>query len=333
MELMQLGPAGGARRYVLVNGETIIGRRPDCRIVLDAPSIRYRHARLFSVDGSTVIHAIDDAWPVYVNGEPVERRMLADGDDIELGPYRMRYLDKAEPGPTDDVALAAEPESPAAGNPHTDVPDHARAPALFAPADDDPTSQAPEPLAAAHDDSEDAAPLTFDPVTFTDAASEHQTVDEDEVPPAADEADLQWDVDEVHPQSASTEMDLPWATEEIDLQPAADAPRPAPATGETAPHPGADEPAAAPAPGFHLDILTGINQGRRVALTRDIVVLGFNQQRLVEMQNEDGALSLRRIDDEAVAHLNGLPIPDEPTEARPGDVISLQRIELRIHQG
>lgn len=308
MELMQLGPTGGAHRYMLVNGETVIGRRPDCRIVLDAPSIRHRHARLFSVDGSTVIHAIDDAWPVYVNGERVTRRVLADGDDIELGPYRMRYLNEAEPGRTDDVPLAAEPQPPAAGSPPTDAPEHARAPALFSPADDDPATQAPEPLAAAHDDSEATAPLTFDPLTFTDAANVHQPVDGDQAPPTP----------------AAAGMDRQTASDDTESQPPA---------GETDPRPGAEEPAAAPAPGFHLDILTGINQGRRVALTRDIVVLGFNQQRLVEMQNADGALSLRRVDDEAVAHLNGLPIPDEPTEARPGDVISLQRIDLRIHQG
>jgi len=212
MELTLSGPAGGdTRRYPLAVGETVIGRRPDCRIVLDAPSISPRHVRLFVVEGSAVLYSLDDTWPVHVNGSPVRRRELAHGDEIELGPYRLRFADPAA--------------------------DHAGAPA--------------------HDDAVDTEDFDSGPVPETLAFA----------PPA-----------------------------------------------------------------YHLDILSGINRGRRVALNSDLVVLGFDHQRLVELRNDAGTLSLRRLDDDALAHLNGAELTDEPTTAMPGDVISLQRIELRIHQ-
>lgn len=242
MNLMLLGPDGreGAR-YTLANGETIIGRRPDCRIVLDAPSIAPRHARLFCVDGHTVIYTIDEAWPVYVNGTPVERQVLVEADEIELGHYRMRYGDAASAPEREEDESFGE----------------SRAAKAVSPAEPDQAATA--------------------------APSE---------PPG----EAQW----------------PEETE------------PADAGGE-------DGDARAPDKAYHLDILTGINRGRRVAVTRDRVVLGFNQEPLVELRNDDGALSLRRIAEDAAAELNGAPLAEEPAEAKAGDVISVQRIELRIH--
>lgn len=420
MELIHLVPASGeARRYTLANGETIIGRRPDCRIVMDAPAIRHRHARLFSVDGSTIIHGIDDAWPVYVNGEPVQRRVLADGDEIELGPYRMRYVDGSRPERAHDTPTAPDPYP--AGDLDTDASANEPVPGPFTPAvEDDPLPESPPVSAGEHDESEDAAPLFFNPMTAT--ADPHESADDDDQPyPGSAESEPEEIADYPTPAAAVEQTDLPWSADEtipptdddavpesttnealsaspahedeleslldaIDPWPHPDDTDPRPVNDEIDPYQHASEPdrdsaadtidpqpaddefdrsseanptATQPAgdatdsmpsvnedesqraagtrqpdagPDYHLDILTGINQGRRVTLTQDLVVLGFNRQRLVALHNDAGALTLRRIDDEAVAHLNGAPISDEPTEARPGDVISLQRIDLRVHQ-
>ncbi|HSH42939.1 MAG TPA: FHA domain-containing protein, partial [Arenicellales bacterium] len=108
MELILTAPEGDTRRrYALGNGETVIGRRPDCDIVLDAPSIPERHARLFALDGYVVIRALDSHWPVYVNGEPIDRRPLAHGDEIELGHYRLRC--DMQPGDRETGNEAAGP--------------------------------------------------------------------------------------------------------------------------------------------------------------------------------------------------------------------------------
>lgn len=229
MELTLVGRDGDeGARFTLPNGEVMIGRRPDCHIVLDAPSISPRHARIFCIDGHAVLYAVDGKWPVYVNGHAVNRRVLVDADEIELGHYRLRCTEAGR-----------EPEVEAL-------------PPLVEPAVEEPSAAEP-PRAAGPS------------------------------PPAGDRASS--------------------------------------GTGDEAP---------APPRRFHLDILSGINQGRRVALTHDRVVLGFNQQRLVELHNTGEALSLRRISDEADVRFNGEPLADEPAETKPGDMVSLQRIALRI---
>ena len=67
MELMLIGQSDEEnRRYTLSNGEIQIGRRPDCDIVLNAPSIATRHARVFSLDEQAVIYGIAPEWPTIV---------------------------------------------------------------------------------------------------------------------------------------------------------------------------------------------------------------------------------------------------------------------------
>lgn len=371
MELTLFGPAGdGSRRYTLANGETIIGRRPDCRIVLDAPSISARHARLFTVDGHAVIHGLDEAWPVYVNGEPVKRRILAAGDDIELGPYRLRYTDggivgtvdpepetELEPGPETDpepieIGPADTPEwpgpdtgeldkalahaSPSDGERMDTAPDAAEPtePAAVADAPPEPESES-ESAASSFPDTE---PETVETVDREHTKAEWETPDRADVDADADAAAADGiEADAGDAGIAAPEPVEPDRAPPIETGPA-DAGAP-PVMDDLEPDGGGDEAPGTPvetgserADGFHLDILTGINRGRRVTLTNDLVVLGFNQQRLVEIRNDEGALSLRRLDDDAAAELNGVPITDEPGEAKPDDVISLQRIEMRIHR-
>lgn len=283
MELILHGPAADKeRRYTLANGETIIGRRPDCRIILNAPSISPRHARLFAVDGHVVIYAVDDASPVYINGEPTVRRVLAHEDEIELGHYRMRYVDDATAGNGEDASTTVS-GTDEIGEPSTDVAAPVPAELTFTPAVDD--------------DGDEASPGDAE---VSDRAH-------DDVGGDATVTDL-----EAAPRPDSSPVSTPGWRDDDESLPADSGP--------------------VPRGTYHLDVLTGINRGRRVALTHDLVVLGFNRQRLVEIRNDHGTLSLRRVDDEATAELNGTPISEEPAEAKAGDVISLHRIDLRIHQ-
>lgn len=354
MELMLYRSGSeAAARYTLANGETIIGRRPDCLIVLDAPSISPRHVRLFTVDGHAVIYAIDDAWPVYVNGEPVQQQVLCHGDEIELGHYRIRCVDAAgdghadshpgpetaatADGPVNEVDAAGAATDPTPGwTFHDAAPpvDDARMADIAATVDDVPVDDA----APINDDAEPAvqraSPAGPDPeptvghpastLHGSDPTGNTATVDAQDIgniPPDQELLDaVRDDVDEAPP--SRVEPTTPAAPkDEARRDPEAE---PDAAFGKATTTRPRD---------YHLDILTGINRGRRVALTRDRVVLGFNQQRLVEIRNQDGTLSLRSIDDEAAARLNDEPITEEPVDAKPGDVISLQRIDLRIHHG
>lgn len=240
MKLTLIDPAGTANRsFALPTGETLIGRRPDCHIVLDAPSIAPRHARVFSVNDRTVIHRVSDDWPVYVNGEAVRRHVLADGDELELAHYRLRCA----AGTVDEAA--------------------------------DATAQA-----------------------VAGDAGDTGGADEAPAPESEPRTESQYEPDSVLEDAAEVRH---------------------------------EDGSPARAPGrFHLEILSGINRGRRVALTRDRAVLGFNRERLLEINRDDDGLAVRLAAADAQAWLNGAPVGDQFTPAGNGDLLSVSRIDIRI---
>jgi len=65
---------------------TDIGREPEYNdVVLDDRTISRQHARIRYEKGAFVIYDLASANGVYVNGEKVQRRVLAHGDRIKLG--------------------------------------------------------------------------------------------------------------------------------------------------------------------------------------------------------------------------------------------------------
>jgi pSer/pThr/pTyr-binding forkhead associated (FHA) protein len=87
--------SGGGRAgetFALDDSPTVIGRSPDCGIFLDDVTVSRRHA-VFTREG--------DRWQLedqgslngtFVNRDRVDRAVLTDGDEIQIGKYRFTYL-------------------------------------------------------------------------------------------------------------------------------------------------------------------------------------------------------------------------------------------------
>ncbi len=87
--------AGQTRTVSLEAEWTRIGRSLAADLRFDDPTVSRRHALLVrQPDG---VRVLDDRSlnGVFVNGERVEWRTLADGDEIVVGRYRLNYLDVA----------------------------------------------------------------------------------------------------------------------------------------------------------------------------------------------------------------------------------------------
>jgi pSer/pThr/pTyr-binding forkhead associated (FHA) protein len=70
-----------------------IGRAPDCDIRLSDDTVSAHHATLVHKrDGSFELTDMGSRNGVRVNGERVERRMVANGDKIELGAAQFRFV-------------------------------------------------------------------------------------------------------------------------------------------------------------------------------------------------------------------------------------------------
>jgi pSer/pThr/pTyr-binding forkhead associated (FHA) protein len=76
-------------RVPLERSETVIGRDPTCDLVLADPMASARHARIFrGAGGYFVLEDLGSTNGVFVDGEPVERLTLQDGDHFVVGDTR-----------------------------------------------------------------------------------------------------------------------------------------------------------------------------------------------------------------------------------------------------
>lgn len=72
-----------------------IGRRPSNDIVIDNLAISGQHAAITTILGDSFLEDLGSTNGTLVNGQPVKKHFLQDGDVIELAKYRIKYL--AEP--------------------------------------------------------------------------------------------------------------------------------------------------------------------------------------------------------------------------------------------
>jgi hypothetical protein len=81
----------GRRHAVSLRGTTTIGRLPDCDVTLDDAAVSRRHARLVS-DGNTFsVEDLNSTNGVRLNGQPVTRAALQDGDKLDFGGVRFTF--------------------------------------------------------------------------------------------------------------------------------------------------------------------------------------------------------------------------------------------------
>lgn len=78
--------------WSVVDG-TVIGRRPPVDVVLDAPEVSRRHARIEWRDGAWWVVDLESTNGTFVGGERVSAHRLAAYDVVEIGGRRLEFLD------------------------------------------------------------------------------------------------------------------------------------------------------------------------------------------------------------------------------------------------
>ena len=90
--VIKRGPNAGSR-LVLNKPITSAGRHPDSDIFLDDVTVSRRHAEFRMTENSHVqVVDIGSLNGTYVNREPVDSTTLADGDEVQLGKFRLVFL-------------------------------------------------------------------------------------------------------------------------------------------------------------------------------------------------------------------------------------------------
>jgi pSer/pThr/pTyr-binding forkhead associated (FHA) protein len=87
--------AGGGRAgesFKPVGERTRIGRSPDCEIFLDDVTVSRHHAVLVARDGGFVVEDQGSLNGTFVNRKRIEAAPLAEGDELQIGKYRMTFI-------------------------------------------------------------------------------------------------------------------------------------------------------------------------------------------------------------------------------------------------
>ena len=91
MLVVKRGPNAGSR-FRLDQPVTSAGRHPDSDIFLDDVSVSRRHAQFRRENGEYLVVDTGSLNGTYVNRKPVEPVALANGDEIQMGKFRLVFL-------------------------------------------------------------------------------------------------------------------------------------------------------------------------------------------------------------------------------------------------
>lgn len=107
MAVLQMtnGPQRG-QSYELSQQKYVLGRHPDCDIVVDAGAVSRQHAQVLGEDGQFFVEDLKSRNGTYVNGQLIEKRqLLVGGDMIQICDLALRFVDGIANATISDEAL------------------------------------------------------------------------------------------------------------------------------------------------------------------------------------------------------------------------------------
>ncbi|MDD2810561.1 FHA domain-containing protein [Rhodoferax sp.] len=75
----------------LTKDKTTVGRRPYNDIVIDNLAVSGEHAVLYLVAGQVTAEDVGSTNGTFVNGKAIKKQLLAHGDVLELGKYKLKF--------------------------------------------------------------------------------------------------------------------------------------------------------------------------------------------------------------------------------------------------
>jgi hypothetical protein len=92
--VVRSGGGMAGQSFQPAEGRTLIGRSPECDVFLDDVTVSRRHAEL-TRDGETFsIRDLGSLNGTYVNRRRIESAVLEDGDEVQIGKYRLTFLQR-----------------------------------------------------------------------------------------------------------------------------------------------------------------------------------------------------------------------------------------------
>ena len=89
--VVKRGPNAGSR-FVLAGTAVTAGRSPDSDIFLDDVTVSRRHASFVPSGSSYEVRDVGSLNGTYLNRERIESAPLANGDEVQIGKFRLVFL-------------------------------------------------------------------------------------------------------------------------------------------------------------------------------------------------------------------------------------------------
>ena len=89
--VVQRGPGSGSR-FLLDADVVTAGRHPDSEIFLDDVTVSRRHADFHRSGDTFTVSDVGSLNGTYVNRDRIDRVQLTDGDEVQIGKYRLVFF-------------------------------------------------------------------------------------------------------------------------------------------------------------------------------------------------------------------------------------------------
>src|SRR5690606_30543174 len=101
----------------LLPGRLVIGRTPDNDLQIDSKFISRHHAQIITTGANCVVEDLNSTNGIHVHGKRIRRRILNDGDVVQIGQHEIIYFDARqerarEEGEAEEDGEAAESNDP-----------------------------------------------------------------------------------------------------------------------------------------------------------------------------------------------------------------------------
>lgn len=83
------------KEYALTKERTTIGRKPHNDIQIDNLAVSGEHAAIMTILNDSFLEDLGSTNGTLVNGQPVKKHFLQSSDTVEIGKYKLKYMNEA----------------------------------------------------------------------------------------------------------------------------------------------------------------------------------------------------------------------------------------------
>jgi pSer/pThr/pTyr-binding forkhead associated (FHA) protein len=108
------------REVQVTKDRTSVGRRPYNDVVIDNLAVSGEHAVLQMSGNEVYLEDLNSTNGTFVNGKAVKKQLLNDSDMVEIGKYKIKYVNEASSGAVDKAIKSLSRPAPLSATPATE---------------------------------------------------------------------------------------------------------------------------------------------------------------------------------------------------------------------